>query len=167
MITKARFTRLLRTIDTHVERRGPSAALMVHRENMTEIYEECMRHHTTYVNKMAFEGDENEKATKWAQDLDTAYRRKLAEMTRLINENDQTGGGDEEPIVNPRSPRTLEATLRAKKRKLEDDLEDSRIEEARRVEDIRRRSQREQQAIETKLAIARKRTDESGQPEDR
>lgn len=39
-------------------------------------------------------------------------------MVRLINENDQSGDEEEEPIVNPRSPRTLEATLRAKKRKL-------------------------------------------------
>ena len=51
---------------------------------------------------------------------------------------------------------------RSRKRKLENDLEDSRIEEARRVEDIRRRSTREKQAIDAELVIARKRADMSG-----
>jgi hypothetical protein len=54
-----------------------------------------------------------------------------------------------------RSVREIEADLRARKRKVEAELEDSQIAEERRVADIRRKAAREEREVELELAAAR------------
>lgn len=152
--SKARFTRLVSTITTHIEGQGDCGALKVHRENLVEQHGECLRHHDRNVSKIKPTGDALAKTTKWRTDLETVYSGWLSTIDEYLNdnmeeENSETSKTGEAGIEE------LELRMRDHTRRLADDLEDSRLEEARRAEDIRRKAKREQMDLEFKLDMAR------------
>jgi hypothetical protein len=146
--TKAKFTRLLATISAHMEGDGEQSVLKVHRANLNDLYNECIRLHTAYTEKIRPADEDLAKSTKWCEDLDKIYRDSSAKMEEFSKRKEDDG-----PLN--RSVREIEADLRARKRKVEAELEDSQIAEERRVADIRRKAAREEREVELELAAAR------------
>lgn len=138
---KSKFTRLLATISTHIEGEGESSVLVVHAANLDELYEECKSLHSAYVKKTKPDEEGLEKAEKWGTALDKAFSD--SKESFLAQERRPT-----------RSTRRIEAEIQARKRKMEEDLEDSKIAEERRVSDIRRKAAREAREMELELEAA-------------
>lgn len=61
--TKAKFTRLLATISAHMEDDGEQSVLKVH-DNLNELYNECIRLHTAYTEKVRPADEDLAKSTK-------------------------------------------------------------------------------------------------------
>jgi hypothetical protein len=63
--TKAKFMRLLATISTHMEGNGEQSVLRVHRANLNDLYNECIRLNTSYTEKIRPADEDLAKSTKW------------------------------------------------------------------------------------------------------
>lgn len=151
---KRKFTRLVSTIKSHIEKGEESAGIRVHRSNLVELYDECLRLQTRYVNKAVPTGEALIKTQKWCQDLDVVYRNTVEILDQYLGELEEDEDiGDPGDEVN--SVQKLELELQQSTQKLADDLEDARLAEARKAEDIKRRAVREQHMLERRIAIAR------------
>lgn len=124
-----------------MDKKGKIEALQVHRENLLEYYNECLSHHTNYVNKLQPTGEEATKMEKWATELDATYRKWTKFIDQYIREAVDCEPYDEpfENQIADTSTEGIEARLRSNQRRLAVELEDSQLRESRRVEDIRRR----------------------------
>lgn len=182
---RTRLTKLQTAIKKHIDSKGERTVLLAHRANLSELVDECLKHHSNYVNQAVPSGEELAKAEKWASDLDV-YWLKWAEFidnhiggddmqttTRSAEDFTQNQTSSRDPTTTPNQlnfpdptdeAAAIESQLRARKRKLDAELEDSQLQEARRVEDIRRRALREQQELENRLAEARSRNPFSSTP---
>lgn len=148
---KRRFTQLVTKIRSQVDSQCDSSTLQVHRANLVESYDECLRLQTRYVEKAAPMGEALRTTERWSQDLDQAYMHTAELADRYLSDLDQ----QEETPEEPQSVHVLERELQHSTRKLAEELEDSRLEEARKAEDIRRKAAREQRELEHRIAIAR------------
>jgi hypothetical protein len=156
---RARFTRLQQTIKKHVQSKGETAGLLVHRQNLLDLMNECLLHHTNYVHHLEPVGPEDQsKADKWAALVDTTCKKWINFIDRHANVPDTDDQEDDDQIDDPDDEaEVIETRLRAHKRKLAAELEDSQLLEARRVEDIKRKALREQRELEDQLATAKAR----------
>ncbi len=157
-VSKGRFTRLVSTISSHIDGQGDCGALKVHRTNLVELHNECQRHHEGYVTRAKPTGDALAATTNWRANLDLVFSKWLSHVDAYLDANyqeaeEEPDEGDEQ--ASEAEIEELEIRMRDHTRKLADDLEDSRLEEARRAEDIRRKAKREQLDLEFKLNMAR------------
>lgn len=123
-----------------------------------ELHGKCLRQHTEWLEKAKPTGEGLETANKWRASLDAQYEKCLENLdTYLQQHEDQEQDPPQYPEEVDDGIEQLELQIRDRTRRLADELEDSRLEEARRAEDIRRNAQREQLDLEFKLDMARAR----------
>jgi len=104
-IARTRFTKLQPVIKKQVDKKGKTEVLQGHRENLLEYYNECLSHHTNYVNKLKPTGEEQTKMEKWATELDATYRKWTEFIDRYIREAVDSDP-DDESLEDPGSSKS-------------------------------------------------------------
>ena len=85
---RTRLTKLQTAIKKHIDSKGKCAVLLAHRANLCDLVDECLVHHSNYVNKAGPTGEEFAKAEKWAADLDASWTKWAAYIDSYIGDQD-------------------------------------------------------------------------------
>lgn len=165
--SKNRFSRLISTIKSHIDGDGHCGPLKVHRTNLTELYGECRRNHEILMKKAKPAGEALATGEKWLTNLESAYNACILRLDDYLRQYDddeyETHGGNVDQDTSSKtngdggqeSVEEIQMRIQNRARKLADDLEDSRVEQARRAEDMKRKAQRETAELEYELNMAR------------
>ena len=129
---KRNFTQLTAKVKTHVESAGDHAALRVHQANLVELYDECQRLQTRYVTRANPTGEALNKTQQWSQDWDAVYLHHMEILDHYLGEQEEEDA-TENPTRSDNQIQAIEYELQRSNRKLAEELEDSRLTEARRA----------------------------------
>lgn len=161
-----KFHRSVKTIVEGIADKMEFEAVETHTETLTDLYEECVRMNSRLIEHMDTSEPDKERYQLWSEKVDKEYRDTLAAAHVYQGkepdapEKDVPKGGEKETDKSA-TVEDLELKSVRNKRQLEQDLEDSRVAEQRRLEDIRRRNRRVQEDIEYQIQLARRREDQA------
>ncbi len=158
---KAKFMQSIETITTGLEAEIDVDTLELHQISLTDFYDEAVRLNNILASEEGLPAEEIDRLQTWAETVDKRYRDTMKEAELYKKTIEAKKKADSVIIGTPRisnskEVQALELRLLRNKRKLEEELEDSRVAEERRQEDIRRKNRRQQAELEDQLTVARR-----------
>lgn len=160
---KRMFTRTVNSIEQKIKSRASKDAMELLRENIADLMNQSLHHHTKYVTALAPTGEALKSEEQWASRTDEAAREAFSLIDDYLNSLSTTTSEDSSKRQHAEGDDRTEALAEAKKRRLaaEEALRageesiNKKIEEFRRNSDVQladlQEEVRRQRAIEESL----------------
>lgn len=147
---KSRFSKMCISIRSDIDSAVDQTVVNRNRENFKELFDECARYQAVIEHQPSLTTEEKKANQEWSDKLRTEYDSVIAAVNVYLGVDDSALNS----IMEVDDVQVIQLQIQSRKRKLEEDIEDSRIEEERRVADMKRNALREQQELEDKLALS-------------
>lgn len=147
---KSRFSKMCGSLRNDIDSALDQTVVNRKRESFKELFDECTRYQAVIERQPSITAEEHEANKAWSDKLKADYDNVISAVNAYLGEDENHLAS----TMDVDDPQVIQLQIQSRKRKLEEAMEDSRIQEERRVADMKRDALREQKELEDKLALS-------------